>query len=102
MFAQHQQPLLDHSEIYARISAKNWRTKTFEIEEFVLKNGAFTLYRDKQAYSNLKSIFRKKTSEKTPLNTYGLSINTEHFKLQVENFSVHIIDSIKTMDLSGT
>lgn len=99
-FDSHQQPILAVKKLVLTASLKDIRSRQVRLNSFELWDGNISIFKDKDGYSNLKSLIRKETEEENE-EAY-LQFLTDDMEFDFHNVILNYTDNLKTTAIHGT
>ena len=94
----HQKPILTLAELQVNLALTSWREKEFEIQSTLLRNGQFIIHKDKNGYSNLKSIIQPPKNDSTQKSP-PFKIKSNPLDVQLKNIDFQIVIKLKPQQL---
>jgi len=92
--------ILDVDELRVQFKVIDWRNKEFEITTLTFNGGQFTSFKNEDGLNGILSMLENhKSIDSLHTNKSNININADQLNLELENFDIQIVDSIKTSSI---
>ncbi len=93
-------PFLQAEELSGRLSLKNWKDKSLEIQTITIRRGEIFVTNDGKGYSTIKSLFKQnRASVKNDTSKQKININSSQIHLTLLDTKIHIEEPSKTLSI---